>query len=388
LPSFQRGIVTGAQARAAGISPTVIKARVRQGHWRRLYRGVYTTFSGSLSREAAIWAAVLSAGPGAVASHQTAAELDGLADGASALIHVTIPADRGVTRRAGLVVHLSDRAADAVHPTRLPPRTRVEETVLDLIAASKTVDEAVGWLTKALGRRLTTPDRLQQAVSARPRIRWRQQIDELLSPGLRGVLSPLEYRYVRDVERPHGLPCGARQVMAGTGGRRQYRDVLYKACRVVVELDGELAHPVESRRSDSQRDNAAAAEQGLTTLRYGWLDVTARPCQTAAQIAALLARRGYTGARPCRAGCPVGRKAGDLASHPRPAPASWLAGRPQSPVTAGSQPVLAVSAQSGLRARTWLPCGSASQAERNERRQSPWSCAGPSPLGPRTEGGA
>jgi hypothetical protein len=208
-----------------------------------------------------------------------------------------------------------------VHPTRLPPRTRVEETVLDLVAASKTVDEAVGWLTKALGRRLTTPDRLRQAVRARPRVRWRQQIDELLSPGLTGVLSPLEYRYVRDVERPRGLPRGARQVMAGTGGRRQYRDVLYKACRVVVELDGELAHPVESRRSESQRDNAAA-EQRLTTLRYGWLDVTARPCQTAAQIAAVLARRGYTG-RP-----------------------TWLAGR----LTGGSQPALAVSAQSGLRA--------------------------------------
>jgi hypothetical protein len=135
------------------------------------------------------------------------------------------------------------------------------------------------------------------------------------------VLSPLEYRHVRDVERPRGLPRGARQVMAGTGGRRQYRDVLYKACRVVVELDGELAHPVESRRSESQRDNAAA-EQRLTTLRYGCLDVTARPCQTAAQIAAVLARRGYTG-RP-----------------------TWLAGR----LTGGSQPVLAGRAQSGLRA--------------------------------------
>jgi very-short-patch-repair endonuclease len=95
--------------------------------------------------------------------------------------------------------------------------------------------------------------------------------------------------------------------VARVDGKRQYRDVLYKACRLVVELDGEIAHPTESRRSDSRRDNAALAEQGLTTLRYSWLDVTVRPCQTAAQIAAVLAARGYTGARPCRAGCPVGR---------------------------------------------------------------------------------
>jgi hypothetical protein len=307
LLQLQRGIVTRSQARAAGISTTVIKARVIQGRWQPIYPGVYASFSGELGREAALWAAVLAAGPGAMLSHQSAAELDGLLDGQGAGVHVTIPGDRRVSQRPGIVIHRSDRAARAVHPTRLPPRTRIEETVLDLVADSNTLDDAVGWLTKALGRRLTTPDKLRRAASERTRVRWRKQIDELLSPTMAGVLSPLAHRYVRDVERPHGLPRGSRQAAARTDGRRQYRAVLYRACRVVVELDGELAHAAESRRRDSRRDNAAAAEHGLTTLRYSWLDITTRPCQTAAQIAAVLARRGYTGARPCRAGCPVGR---------------------------------------------------------------------------------
>jgi hypothetical protein len=308
LLQLQRGIVTRAQAQTAGLTTTVIKARVLQGRWQSIYPGVYASFSGEVGRDAALWAAVLAAGPGAMLSHQSAAELDGLMDGQSPVIHVTIPGARRVCQRPGIVIHRNERAAVAAHPARLPPRTRIEETVLDLAAASNTLDEAVGWLTKALGRRLTTQDKLRQAVSERTRIRWHTEIDELLSPAMAGVLSPLERRYVRDVERPHGLPCGSRQVVARTDGRRQYRDVLYKACRVIVELDGELAHPAESRRSDSRRDNAAVAEQGLTTLRYSWLDITARPCQTAAQIAAVLARRGYTGARPCRAGCPVGRE--------------------------------------------------------------------------------
>jgi Transcriptional regulator, AbiEi antitoxin len=307
LLAIQRGVITAAQASAAGISATVIKARVRQGRWQRIYPGVYAAFSGELGREARLWAGLLSAGPGAMLSHQSAAELDGLADSRADAIHVTIAKSRRVTPRPGIVLHRSNRAAEAVHPARLPPRTRIEETVLDLVAASTTLDDAAGWLTKALGRRLTTRDGLRRALAGRTRIRWRKQLDELLSPDMAGVLSPLEYRYVRHVERPHGLPRGSRQVVARVDGRRQYRDVLYRACRLVVELDGELAHPAESRRSDSRRDNAAMAEHGLTTLRYTWLDITARPCQTAAQIAAVLARRGYAGARPCRAGCPVGQ---------------------------------------------------------------------------------
>jgi hypothetical protein len=321
LLQLQGGIVTRSQARAVGISSTVIRARVMQGRWQRICPGVYASFSGELGRQAALWAAVLYAGPGAMLSHQTAAELDGLADNRSAVIHITIPSNRRIKRRPGMVIHISGRAARAAHPTRLPPRTRIEETVLDLVTASTTLDDAVGWLTKALGRRLTTPDQLRRAVSERARVRWRRQLDELLSPTMAGVQSPLEYRYVRDVERPHGLPCGSRQVAARTDGRRQYRDVLYKACRVIVELDGELAHPAESRRRDSRRDNAAAAELGLTTLRYSWLDITTRPCQTAAQIAAVLTRRGYTGARPCRAGCPVGRDRPQPAQTERAQPA-------------------------------------------------------------------
>lgn len=208
-----------------------------------VYPGVYASFSGQLAREAALWAAVLDAGPGAMLSHQSAAELDGLMDRQRDAIHVTIPKARRVRARPGVVIHRIERAAQVVHPTRLPPRTRIEETVLDLVAASNTLDEAVGWLTKALGRRLTTQDKLRRAVSERTRIRWRQETDELLSAAMAGVLSPLEHRYVRDVERPHGLPRGSRQVVARADGRRQYRDVLYKACRVIVELDGGARAP-------------------------------------------------------------------------------------------------------------------------------------------------
>jgi hypothetical protein len=59
------------------------------------------------------------------------------------------------------------------------------------------------------------------------------------------VHSALEHRYLRDVERPHRLPRGVRQAPArnADGGRTEYRDVLYEAYLVAVELDGRRPTP-------------------------------------------------------------------------------------------------------------------------------------------------
>ncbi len=76
----------------------MIKFRVRSGRWRPIHPGVYATFSGSLTRRTRLWAAVLSAGPGAALSHETAAELHRLADKPVELIHLTVPAG-GASRR-------------------------------------------------------------------------------------------------------------------------------------------------------------------------------------------------------------------------------------------------------------------------------------------------
>jgi hypothetical protein len=306
IATIQRGILARAQVLAAGLTDDVIVARLSRGSWRRIYPGVYAVFSGEVSREAALWAAVLYAGRGAAVSHRTAAELWGLADARSSRTHVTVPSDRRVNKKPGLVLHLSARALDAVHPSRNPPRTRLEETVIDLWETADSLDDAVGWVTRAIGRRLTTQDKLRDAMEARKRVRWRSHLAELLSPDSAGIHSVLEYRYVRDVERPHRFPSGQRQAAARRDGRAEYRDTLYEEYQTVVELDGRVAHPGDSRWNDIHRDNAAVTA-GLATLRYGWRDVTITPCAIAAEIAEALARRGYDNARPCSPTCPVGR---------------------------------------------------------------------------------
>ena len=265
-----------------------------------------------------MWAAVLSAGPGAMLSYQSAAELERLADKPSRLIHVTIPGDRRVTKTPGIIIHRSDRAGRAIDPWALPPQTRIEETVLDLAAAARTLDNACGWVLRASQRRLIAPAYLAYALAQRPRIAWHAELTELITLDADGLHSVLELRYHRDVERPHGLPQGIRQARARSGGRIIYRDLLYEPYLTAIELDGDAYHLADTRWRDIHRDNAAAAD-GIFTLRYGWLDVTIRACLVAAEVARVLAVRGYTGARPCSPGCPVGQVATQPFRNPRTA---------------------------------------------------------------------
>jgi predicted transcriptional regulator of viral defense system len=307
LARLQAGAISRQQLLEAGLSSQMIKKRVRYGRWQQLYRGVYAVFNGPPPRDTWLWAAVLRAGPGAVLSYQTAAELHGLIDSTAEMIYVTVPAARRITA-PGIVVRISSRAEEARAPGREPPRTSVEETVLDLVQVARSFDDVCGWVTRACGRRLTTQERLRAAMSSRNKMRWRAEVDELLAAVGDGIHSVLEYRYLRDVERAHGLPRSRHQVRVVIDGKSAYRDAYYEEYQVAVELDGQMAHSEEERWRDNQRDIRAGI-RGIVTCRYGWRDVYSHPCQTAVLQAQILRRHGWTGTpRPCSRQCPVGRE--------------------------------------------------------------------------------
>ena len=311
LVGYQRGVLARWQALDRAADLAAIDALVRAERWQTLYRGVYAAYTGPPSRESALWAAVRRCGPDAVLSHFTAAELDGLADGQRDVVHVTIPAHLRVrlSRRdvcSGLpriVVHRSARLALARHPARTPPRTRIEETVLDLTELAPTFDGAFGWLSAACGRRLVTPDQLRDAVARRAKMRWRADVMAAVEEISDGVHSNLERGYLHSVERPHRLPTAQRQARLKRGTRSAYLDNFYAEFGVAVELDGLASHPAEARWLDMRRDTFFAGS-GIITLRYSWADITTRPCQVAREIGLVLRQRGWTGTlRACRASC-------------------------------------------------------------------------------------
>lgn len=148
---LQHGVLSRPQALQLGIGPRTVRSRLRQGHWQRLQRGVYAAFTGQPDREALLWAALRRAGPDAMLSYWTAAELSHLTSQPSALIHLTVPAQRHIHPIPGVVLHRSRRAMQARHPALVPPRTRIEETALDLAEVSKDVEDALAWLARACG---------------------------------------------------------------------------------------------------------------------------------------------------------------------------------------------------------------------------------------------
>ena len=302
IAQSQAGAVSRPQLLEAGLTSKLINARLKCGRWQQLYWGVYAVFTGPVPRETWLWAALLRAGPGAALSHFTAAELHGLMDNRREAIYVTVPATRRIIV-PGVVVRTSRRIA--IQPGPEPPRTSIEETVLDLTELAQSFDDACGWITRAIGRRLTTAERLAEALQQRKKMRWRPELEDLLKAAGDGIHSVLEYRYLRDVERAHGLPRSRHQVRVVIDGKVVYRDAYYEEYRLAVELDGRLAHPDEERRHDRHRDIRAGID-GILTTRYDWQDVRGHPCETAWLQARILRDRGWRGMpRPCSPGCPM-----------------------------------------------------------------------------------
>jgi hypothetical protein len=247
-----------------------------------------------------------------VLSYETAAEVHGLIDKPSKIFHITVPASRDPGRYSdihGVIIHRSRNVVSQRLPPWQLPRTPVAETVLDLVNASKTFDDAYSWLSRATGRQLATVGMIRDALTARSRMRWRGWLVDALDDIAEGAMFPLERRYVRDVERAHGLPSARRQARRELASGIRYLDNFYDRYRLCVELDGQSSHPPEQKWQDADRDNDNVFLDDVQTVRFSIREVTVHRCDQAAKLATVLMRRGWDGVglHPCGADCRVGR---------------------------------------------------------------------------------
>jgi hypothetical protein len=313
LIAGQGGVISRSQGAEFGLAGEEMRNRVRFADWQRVQRGVYATFSGDLRRESQLWAVLLRAGPDAVLSHQTAAELYGLTKQPSSLIHMTVPHDSNparYTKIPGVVVHRSRIIEATRHPALLPPRTRIEETVLDLIADMDDPADRYDVICRAIGSRLTTAERLWHALDGRSRFPGRREAESALGDAGQGALSNLERWYLRGVERRHKLPVATRQARIRDGGNSKniYLDNLYEEYLLCVELDGKAAHPETGQWGDKRRDRRNLALEKIVTMRFGYPDLRTQEaqCRTASEVVRVLRDRGpRVGARCRLPGCPV-----------------------------------------------------------------------------------
>lgn len=309
----QHGVLSRRDARAAGLSDRQIRDRVGSGAWIEVSPGVYRHRAAPPTPEQAILAAVLAAGPRAVASHQAAAYLWRLLrwDEAGARAAVTVPSAGGL-KGYGFDVHRSgDLDPARTRVWRGIPCTDPLRTLVDLAAIAS--DTGTGTSTgtgtgtrlldtaveRGLADRLFTVAGLQaetQRLSRKGRNgvgRLRRRLNER---GFIGGPSPsvLEIRGIQ-LLRQYGLPLEARELTTGPDGEFRIDFVLRRphaeVTGVAWELDGYVWHftPEHKARDDDRRN--ALRLQGWDLYVSDWRAVTTRPAAVAATLRTALSRR-------------------------------------------------------------------------------------------------
>ncbi|EON22242.1 hypothetical protein CF8_3874 [Nocardioides sp. CF8] len=305
--SLQHGVISRAQALEAGLADHDIRRQVRRRAWVLLLPGVHLNHTSDPTWLQRAWAATLYAGDSALChdSALRASEGPGKTLRDESVIHVAIDRDRRILSPVDwLVVHRLADFDSKVRRNASPPTVRIEHALLDVAAEAPTDFAAVGVLTDAVSSRRTTADRVLAALRTRSRIPRRAFLTGVLTDIRDGTHSVLEHGYLHRVERAHELPTAARQVVELTSRGKVYRDVVYEPFGVYVELDGRATHgTAQAHDQDLARDLVAVAEEKIT-LRLGWRQVYGDQCSTAARVAAVLTKRGWTGTLQRCPDCP------------------------------------------------------------------------------------
>jgi hypothetical protein len=210
-------------------------------------------------------AAVLAAGPGAVLSHRSAAALWGIWSSARTRIEVTAP--RRLRRRSGIEAHQAILAADETTLVDGIRITTVPRTLLNLAAiVSRRVLERA--MHEAEFLRLTDPLSLDDLVHRHRGERGTKTIRTILEEGRIGATvtrSELEDRFLAFLDA-RGLPRPEVNVLV----QGIEVDCLWRAERVIVELDGHASHATRATfESDRARDRTLSVA-GHRVVRVTW----------------------------------------------------------------------------------------------------------------------
>jgi hypothetical protein len=296
----QSGTVRRQQVLALGGTDDDIARLVRRRLLTAALPGVYVDHTGPLTYDQRAWCAVHVHWPAALTGWSV------VPDAPRSVVHVAIDDRRTVRRLPGIVAHRTSGLDTRTHWHRSPPRTILEHALVDLASVAR-VDEAFELLALAVASRRTQPERIREALATRSRVRQRGLLLALLHDIEAGACSVLERGFLHEVERRHGLPQGRRQAPYRETTSSGYRDVVYRLYRLIVELDGRTHHgTVAAWNADHDRDLDAAVADAATTVRLGYRQVFGGACVTAARLAVLLRRGGWTGEALRCPNCPAG----------------------------------------------------------------------------------
>ena len=294
LAQRQDGVVTRAQALAAGLRTHEARALLARSEWLPLLRGTYLVESWRHGRELQrSWAraAVLTA-PGAVVAITAAAVLHGV-QGVPRSRAVDVVVDRHLRPREHLVPHRSALEPSEVSDLDGLPVTSVERTLADLVPRLGRL-EALAVLDSALAVGLVGRDGLERAARTAVSHRGYRATQDLWALADGRAESPLESRVrLRCCDaglRPDHLQLEVRDEHGHLLARADLafdRPGDLTARSLLLEADGRSVHDApEALHRDRWRQNTLVA-LGHPILRCTWADTLSRGAVPAMVRAAL-----------------------------------------------------------------------------------------------------
>jgi hypothetical protein len=282
----QYGLVSIDQLRERGVDDRLVRRRVAAGRWDKVDRGVYRLAGVATSWESVLLSAVLAAGPGALASHRSAAVLWGLDGGRAATPEVTVPRGRRYRRPHVRTHESTDLGLVTPGRRRGIPTTPVARTLLDLgaVVSPRRLHLA---LDDARRRGLTDWDALLATLVAHAR-KGRNGVGPLRSllDEHFGEVASTDSGFERLVLTflvQAGLPAPVLQHVVEVGGRTYRLDLAYPDRKLAIELDGSIHLRRDVWEADRARQNALVLA-GWTVLRFTWRDYLDHPERLATTI--------------------------------------------------------------------------------------------------------
>lgn len=256
-----------------------------------LFRSTYAVGHPAVGRLGLMQAAVLAAGPSAILSHRSAAELLGLSDTQARLVDLVVPSQRG-------------RKIDGIRWHRVPaPRSRevtlrhgircttVSRTLVDL-AGSIGTSRLRGLVQEAAVQRSLDPTDIDR-VLGRARRRGAPALRALLAPwritreGTPKLRSRLEAT-LWPLLVQGGLPIPRSNVRLRLHGVPIEVDFLWAEERLVVETDGAATHATPQAFGEDRRRDQLLLAAGYRVIRVTWEQLAGEPEALLARILRIL----------------------------------------------------------------------------------------------------
>jgi predicted transcriptional regulator of viral defense system len=282
LARRQHGVVSRGQLAELGLGRGAIDWRLAEERLLQVHRSVYAVGHRALAQRSWWMAAVLAAGPGAALSHRSAAALWDLRRGGPSRIEVSVGRQR--RPRSGITVHHVPLPPDETTVVDGIPVTTVARTLLDLagVLPQPQLERAIERAEALRYADSPSLDALLHRYPTRPGTRTLRQIRA------RGITptftrSELEDRFLAFADA-HGLPRPETNVWLGD----IEVDFLWRAERLIVELDGRETHLTAAAfERDRARDRALQAA-GWRVVRITWRQLHEEAGALAKDLARLL----------------------------------------------------------------------------------------------------